>query len=344
MLNSEVKNLRETPFVASSKNNIINIPLGGKILRGHLVLTGTVTLAGGAASGVKAGDGIVNLIKRVKLHATAQDGSRYPDGLIVDATPRSLFRYAMTVRGKYFDELSGSTLGAGAAAAYPIYMAIPLIFQTDNLRKGKGKVQTALNADITAYKSLYLEIETGQVSDCYTGNDRVATYALKLQWVDERENFAGDTLALFQEDHTKLIPAVQERLEDDALPPNGSYLHWLVMTESGATTRTLVDTILNKVVIKGQTIDWKLYYQDIRQSNFDDNVYDIAATATGQFFLDFTDQSLLRGAVPAPGLLVQYDVNNPGGSNADDLLVFTRRIFAPQGYAPASGVNAAQNN
>jgi hypothetical protein len=343
MLNSEVKNLKEIVFTPNSKNNIINIPLGAKILRGHLILTGTVTLAGGAASGTKAGDGIVNLIKRIKLHAVAQDGSRYPDGSVVDATPRSLFRYAMSVRGKYIDELSGSTLGAGAAAAYPIYMAVPIIFQTDNLRKGKGKVQTALNADITAYKSLYLEVETGAVTDCYTGNDRTVTYDLKLQWVDERENFDGDTFALFQEDHVKLIGAAQERLEDDALPPKGSFLHWLVMTESGATTRTLVDTILNKVVIKGQTIDWKLNYKDIRQINIDDNIFDAAATMTGMFFLDFTDQSLLRGAVPAPGLLVQYDVNNPGGSNADDLLVFTRRIFAPQNMQIASGVGAAKN-
>jgi hypothetical protein len=160
-------------------------------------------------------------------------------------------------------------------------MAIPIIFQTDNLRKGKGKVQTALNADITAYKSLYLEVETGAVTDCYTGNDRVATYDLKLQWVDERENFAGDTLALFQEDHVKLIGAAQERLEDDALPPKGSYPAWLVMTESGATTRTLVGHDPEQSRDQGTDDRLEALLPGHSPVNFDDNIFDIAATATG---------------------------------------------------------------
>jgi hypothetical protein len=110
------------------------------------------------------------------------------------------------------------------------------------------------------------------------------------------------------------------------------------------TTRTLADTILNKIVLRGGAIDWKLYANDIRQFNFDDDVFDIAATCTGLYFLDFTDQEMLYGAIDASGLLVQYDVANPGGANNDILRIFTRRGFAPSGYQPASGPNAALNS
>jgi hypothetical protein len=161
--------------------------------------------------------------------------------------------------------------------------------------------------------------------------------------VDERENFDGDTVALFQEDHAVYIPNAQERLQDGALPQDGAYSEWLMLAET-TVNRTLSDNILVKAVIQGAAVDWKLYAQDIRQMNYDDTNYDVADSAAGQYFFDFTDGGLLRGAVAASGLLTQYQVLNPGGANLDDLLIYTRRVFLPVNYAPASGPKAAKNS
>jgi hypothetical protein len=340
MKNSDRRNRFEQQFTPTSKA-IFTLPLNGKILSGKVILYGSLVVSGGAASGtVKGEGGPSNLIRRIIVTATPAPQSRYPGGKVVDCGPRPLLRYAIFQRQKFIAEQSGSVLGSGAAGTYPIYLSIPIYFADANMRR---QVETALNADPSAYQSITVEVDTGVLTDCFTGNDRTVDYSgLHLQWVDDRENFDGDTYVLFQEDHTFLIAAAQERALDKAMPADGAFLQWLIMAEASANL-TLADTLLNRVTLAGSALDYDKYAQDIRQQMFDDNWIDAAQTATGLYFIDFTD-GLISGSVAAVDLDAKFKVANVSGANLDDLLMYTRRVFAPVGYNPARGKGAAKNN
>jgi hypothetical protein len=333
MKNSDRKNRYTKPFVAGSKL-IFTLPLGGKILSGKVILTGSVVVSGGTSSGaIKGEGGPVNLIRRVIVTANPAGGSRYPGGKIVDCTPRSLLRYAITQHnGKFIAEQSGSVLGSGAAGTYPIYLSLPIYFSDANLRR---QVQTALNADPAAYQTIQVEVDTGYLNECFTGNDRTVDYSsLQVQWVDDRENFAGDTLVRFQEDHVYLIPAAQERAMDEAMPQDGAFESWLILTEQSAA-QTLADTILQRVTLDGAAIDYDKYAQDIRSQMLEDEWFDPSQPAAGHYFIDFTD-GLVGGSVAAQTLQAKFKVLNPSGANLDDFLVYTRRLFSPSGYAASN--------
>ncbi|SRR5579883_685012 len=333
MKNSDKRNRFTQQFNAISKN-IFTLPLSGKILQGWVLLTGQIVISGGTTNGTATGDGgPVNLIRRIIVNAIPAANSRYPGGKIVDCSPRALLRYAIFQHnGKYFDALAGSGLGSGAAGTYNVYLAIPIYWADANLRR---QVSTALNADPTAYQTIQVEVDTGTSTDCFAGNDRTWNFSgLQVQWIDERENFGGDTLVRFQEDHIFLIPAANKRALDNAMPLDGSFESILYLAEQN-TSQTLADTILNRVQMAGSTLDYDLYANDIRQNMFDDEWLDPSQSAAGHFFIDFTD-GLVGGSVPAGDLQIQLDLNNPSGSNLDQLRVYTRRLFSPVGYQPAA--------
>jgi hypothetical protein len=81
------------------------------------------------------------------------------------------------------------------------------------------------------------------------------------------------------------------------------------------------------VTITGPTLNFDEYGNDVRQKMFDDEWYDPSQTATGQYFIDFTE-GLLQNSNPAQGVLAQFDVNNVSGANLDQIRFYTRRIFA----------------
>jgi hypothetical protein len=324
------QNRMQTPFIPNSKL-VFTLPLGGKVLKGNVILTGAITVAGGTVNGVQYGEGgPINLIKRVIVTATPANGSRYPGGKIVDDSPRALTRYAiMQHNGKFISEQSGSTLGNGANGVYPIYLSIPIYWADSTLR---NNVATALNTDPGTYASVQVEIDTADLTNCFTGNNGVVTWGgLTVQWADERVALPGDTVVRFSEDHVFLIAAGQKRALDQAMPQDGAFESWLIMAEQSPAL-TLSDALLNKVDVNGNPIIFSKYAQDIRQQMLDDEWIDPAQPATGLYFIDWTD-SVLQNTITAGTLQTRFDVNNVSGANNDDLLIMTRRVFAP---APAN--------
>lgn len=312
---------------------IFTIPPGGKVLRGNIIVAGNVVISGGTTNGAIVGEGgPINIVNWIKVTANRGANSRYPGGRIVDCDPRSLLRYAITEHnGKFIGEQSGSVLGNGAAGTYPIYLSIPIYWADGTLR---NEIQTALNCDLLdstgrpVYSSVQVEVDfVNSLATIFSGNDRVLnTSGLTCQWEDDRLSIATDTVPIVQETHIQQIGASNRRMQDFGLPQDGSFLSWLVMAEQGAAA-LLADTILNRITLQSPTLNLDEYAQDIRQRMYEDNWYDPAQAAAGQFFLDFT-HGLLQNSNPAPGFNVRYDVLNPSGANLDQLRVYTRRAFS----------------
>jgi hypothetical protein len=323
------------PFYTNSPA-IFTLPLGGKIIQGWVILTGTVVIAGGTTNGTAIGEGgPVNLIERIKITATPSAGSRYPGGKIVDCTPRSLLRYAIYQRngGKFVAEQSGSTLGGGAAGTYEIYLAVPIFFADSNLR---NEMATALNTDGPGatpggtYASVQVQVDTADLSACFAGNDRSATSnftGLTVQWVDCRIGLAGDTLVRYQEDHIMQIGATNWRALDEAMPNDGAFESWLFLQEQ-STALTLSNALLEHVVVASPNLNLDLKAPDIYQQMLDNGLIDASQTQTGQLFLDFT-LGMLANSVQAGPIQAYYHVINVSGAYLDDLRIMTRRVFSP---------------
>lgn len=319
--------VRKNPTQYFQKNTMLPfvLPLNGKIGVIYITLSGQVVISGGTANGTAQGEGgPYNLIRRVILRANPANGSRYPGGEIVNCTSRGLMRRGITQYRKLIPDLNGTTLGNGAAGTYQVATVIPIYFADPNVAR---QWQTALNADPAAYQTLQLEVVTGDLANCFAGNDRnIDVSQLQVRVSDERHAFAGDTYCLFQEDHHTYIPQSKQDFVDGGLPSSGAFLDFLVMTLG--TNAAFSDAILNRVKINGPSIHYEIEAQDIRAKMFMGNWYDAAQVATGQYLIDLIDGNNLA-AVNANGLSVQFDVNAPDGANVDDLLIFTRRIFQP---------------
>jgi hypothetical protein len=327
------RNRLQYPFVADTKL-FFTLPPGGKILQGRLILAGQIVVSGVSVAGTLVGEGgPTNLIQRVKIFATAAAGSRYPGGTILDATARSLMRYGITQHsGKLILDQGASTLGSGANGTYPIYLSIPISFADSTLRNNWA---TALNADLVdvtgapIYQSIQVEVDTGDLTSCFVGNNGTVNWSgLTVQWDDDRLGIAGDTNVLYQEEHIALIGAAQQRMLDPAMPQSGNFSNWLFMAESAGGAYTLSDAILQRVTANASTFNFDEYAQDIRQKMLDDEWFDPSQSATGQYFIDWTNGTL-NNANPAAGILAQFQVANPSGSNLDQLRIFTRRYYPP---------------
>jgi len=267
--------------------------------------------------------------------ATAASGSRYPGGTIIDCTPRSLLRYAITQHnGKFIGDQSASVLGNGANGTYQVYTSIPIYFADSTLR---NNVSTALNADLVdpsglpIYSSIQVEVDTGDLTTCFAGNNGVVNWSgLTVQWDDDRLGLTGDTNVIYQEDHIALIGAAQQRMLDPAMPQSGSFTNWLIMAEAAGGAYTLSDAILQRLTAASSTFNFDEYSQDIRQKMLDDEWLDPAQPGTGLYFVDWTNGTL-NNANPAAGILAQFQVANPSGAFLDQLRIFTRRFYSPQG-------------
>lgn len=332
-MNLNAQNRLSKPFIANSKI-IFTLPLGGKIRAGIIALVGSVNVSAGTTSGAVSGEGgPLNLIKRIYVRATPGASSRYPGGDIVDMTPRALIRQAVTQRnGKLIVDLLGSTLGGGAAQNNTIYTPIPIFF-ADGAQM--YSLATALNTDRDpatrqpVYASVQVIIETGDLANCFTGNDRAVDYSgLTVQWIDDRIAIPGDTSVLYQETHELLIAATNKRALDAAMPQDGDFLSWQILAQQSAAL-TLSEGLLNRVVAEGPSLDYDKYALDIREQDFRDEWYDPSLTATGMYYIDFTDGAIQANRVPAGSLGVYFDVNNVSGANLDSLEISTRRIYAP---------------
>lgn len=315
----------KAPFTPGSPV-IFNLDLGSKVQDACISIIGKLVTSGGASNGAVLGEGgPVNLIKHITVTANRAAGSKYPGGKIVDCSPRSLLRYATKQRnGRYYAELNNSTIGNGAAGTYNnLYLPIPIYWADPTSR---NPLASALNLDDGVYKSVQVQIDLAQdLSGCFLGNDRVIdpTSALIVQWEDVRFNQTGDTLPIIQEEHEMLIAATFPQAQDFALPSDGNFTEMLILGELGPN-QTLSDALLNELKISGPTVALDLYGNDIRRRMYDDGWYSVAQSATGQYFIDFTNGSYANSN-PAAGLKVQWDVNSVTGPNADQFRIYTRR-------------------
>jgi hypothetical protein len=306
------------------------------MLMGKVQIQASIVVSGGTTNGAQIGDGIVNLVRRIRVLANKaapnQNGSsRYVDGALVNCSSQALCRFATIERqGKYVAELSGNNLGNGAAGTYNIFLSIPIYFgDSVNL----NNVQTALNlnpVDSTGrpvYSAVQVQIEwAAALGELFAGNDRNMAISGFVRWDDQRLDLSIDPTPLKQEDHYVLIQAAYEEFVDQAMPNDGAFESWLVLAQQGANN-TLSDAIVNRLKMQGPgSINFKRNWQAIRQEMIDSGFYDPSTTMTGQLFLDFTCGSL-RNSNAAAGLQHQFSVNNPSGAGLDQLRIYTRRVF-----------------
>lgn len=344
MKNSNRWNRLAQAFVPNSPL-VFTLPLGGKILKGWVRITGSLVLSGVTAQGTQKGvAGPQRLLSRiiVRVNPSSTSGStRYPGGKIVDCDPESLLQYAIFQRGYYLNDQAAQNFAAGVAGTYPIELAIPIYWADANLHR---QVQTALNADPSAYGSIQVEVDTADITNVFTGWTGTANYSgLQVQWIDDRENFAGDTFVRYQESHDFQIPAANDRALDQAMPQDGAFETFLIQGLQGAQ-EALADTIFQQLTLNGDAIDFQKYAPDIRQQMIDDEWINVKSSpATGLYLVDFTD-GLVGGTINAATLQMYFKVANPSGANLDKLRFFTRRLMAPVGYAAAGGASSARNS
>jgi hypothetical protein len=111
------------------------------------------------------------------------------------------------------------------------------------------------------------------------------------------------------------------------MPLDGAFLSWMILAEQSAAA-TLSDGLLVRVQVDGTPISFDKYMNDIRQKMLDDEWLDPSQSGTGMNFIDWTDQAL-GNSVLAASLQTRFQVTNVSGANLDDLLISTRRVFAP---------------
>lgn len=307
---------------------------GQKVLEARVIIAGQLVVSGGTTSGTIIGEGgPINLIKRIQLYANrAASNTRYPGSYLVDCSARALMRYAIIERqGKFMGDLLGNTLGSGAAGTYTIYTSIPIYFADSTLYQ---EFSTALNMDLVdstsvpIYSQVQVKVDLAtDLTTCFSGNDRVLnTSGLTFQWWDDRLQMPQDTVPILQADHDLQIAAAQTRMLDPAMPTDGLFTSWLIMAEQNTTSKTLSQALLNRVTARGSSFNFDEYANDIQQVMIDEGFYDPSQSLTGQYFIDWTKGGLLNSN-PAAGILLQLDVNNPSGSNLDQLRIYTRRLM-----------------
>ena len=340
-INAEGKNMaaqnrhNRGRFIASNNPVVFDLDKGAKVLNVLLILTGTAVISGGTTngSGPIGEGGPMNLIQRLRITATPGSGSRYWGGDIVDSRIRSILDFAITQQGgKKMGELSGSTLGNGAAGSYPIYLPVPIYFANPEM-VGANQVNTALNMDkvdstgMPVYENVQVKIDLAQdLTGCFAGNDRAISYNnLSVQWDDSRIALSQDTLCLVQTDHDVQIPAANTRLVDFTMPRDGLMLNMLLQAEAG-TSRTLSDALLNRLRFQSPSLDMEEYALDMRTRMFTDGWYDLSQNAIGQYFVDFSN-GIIGNSVDLSTLAMEMDVNNPSGANLDQFKIFIQRLY-----------------
>lgn len=310
----------------------LNINPGDKILSGSVIVEGTATISGSTANGTPICEGgPIGLIKQIRIVANKAAGSRYPGGPLVKCRPQTLLRYAITERGgKFIGEISGSTFGSGANGVYPFYLSIPIYF-ADSLNRNYQ--QTALNADqvdttgAPIYTALQLQVDfITLLSEIFSGNNGTLAITANLQWKDDRLALPFDTTPLVQEDHLDIIQAANSEHVDQSMPNDGAFVSWLLLEQQGSPGFQLASTLLNQLTLRGSTINFQEYADDITQKMLDDGLWDPSQSTAGQKFIDFA-HGLLANSNPAAGLQHVMDINNPSGPGLDRLLIYTRRVF-----------------
>lgn len=314
---------------------VFNLNSGLKVLRGDIIIDGTLTIVNAGAGGTPIGEptqAVINLIRRIKVIANRAPGSRYPNGALVDCSAQALLRYAVSERrGKFFGELLGNgALGAGVAGVYPIHLSIPIFFG-DTMNN--NNVQTALNLDpvdstgAPIYSAVQVQIDfAALLTELFSGSGGTMTFAGLVQWKDDRLGLTSDTVPLIQEDHVAQILAPNDRFVDPQMPTDGFFTQWLILARQNVPGLALSNAILTRLEMQGSSLNYKEFALDIQQAMLDDGIYDPSQSMTGQYFLDWT-KGLLGNANAARGLDHRFSILNPSGAGNDSMRIYTRRTF-----------------
>jgi hypothetical protein len=314
---------------------VFNLNKGLNVLKGNIIITGTLTITNAGAAGTPIGEptqAIINLIRRIRVIGNRAAGSRYPNGALVDCSPQSLLRYATVERqGKFSGELLGvGALGGGVAGAYTFYISIPIYFG-DTLNN--NNVQTALNMNPLdsqgnpIYTAVQVQIDCAALlTELFSGSGGTMVVAAMVQWKDDRLGLSTDTVPLVQEDHYALIQAPNERFVDPQMPTDGFFNQWLVLAQQNVPGLALSNALINRLEILGSSLNYKEEALDIQQAMLDDGLWDASQSMTGQYFLDWT-KGVLGNSNAAAGLQHKFSINNPSGAGNDRLRIYTRRIF-----------------
>ena len=323
----QVENTPSQIFGSSSPLTfVLNPGTGKKVSKLDVCLYGTFTVSGVTTAGTLFGDGgPAGLIQKIKVRLNPAPGSRYPGGNCVNLTPRGVLRLASIRIKKLLLEQSGSTIGNGANGTYGIYMSFPIYF----CHPRSKNFLTALNLDPFAYSSVAVKVYTGNLSNCFSGNNgTMVINSLAVHVKSISHNVPGDSFVKFTEDHVTQIPATKNDFVDTAMPSGGSFTKWLLLTET-TSQATLTDGILNRCEVYGAGAKFELTAQDLRDKILSEGWLDLSANATGHYLFDFIDGDITR-AVPAASIRAKFDINMLSTSYVDGLHFITERVYAPR--------------
>lgn len=319
-------------FGAGNGKVVFTLPLGGYMMEGKVVLRGVVKVVNAGAAGAPIGENPAGLISRVIMEAVPRDGSPYIGGKMKNLSPRSILRNRVYDKGQFVGDQKTPAGLTGAAGDFPIYLELPLRFALPTLKK---PVDTSLNCN--EYKSIQVIIETGGKNTLFSGNEGAFDFSgLFLDWIDRREDMAGDTHILYEEDTYVQLQGNNQRFIVESLPGGGNYLDMLIIAQAGAT-EALSDAIVQKVAIDGSVTQYEKTGDDIKSDGLE--FIDKDQAQTGLYFLPFSPDGLLYGANPVASphdLGMVLDVKNPSGAGNDSLLIRTRRVYWPEQFKPAA--------
>lgn len=330
MQKSEFQENERIQYQAENTGNLHKIPTrtGVMVTRSDFVLSGSLIVSGGTTSGATLGENPGNLaLQSLKIQGFALDPT-YPNGTLVNLSPRTLARRRMfDSQGRRFitDPSLTPTGLSGAAGTFTLNYPIVKYWALDWMSR---PFDIAL--DTGMYSQLLCTLTQGSRDRQFSGNDRVFNYTgvfweitHKFQRYDG--NGTGPIAVVFDDDHVRNIQGANSRLElNNEFPPDGAYIDLAFFTET--TNQALADTIINRITLKSGTEQFYDQYSGPLKNEQEEFIGDASTTTTprvGTYYTQIADDGLITNA--KTNISAVIDQNNPG----TDRLIIARRSCAP---------------
>lgn len=326
MQRSEFQENERILFLAENNPRYHKIPTrtGVMCTRSDFVLSGSLVISAGTTSGTSLGENPGNLaLQTLRIDAARLSGS-YPDGALVNLSPRTL------ARRRIFDHAERRFVGdpnnplpglTGAAGTFTLNYPIVKYWAINWLQR---PFDTAL--DTGMYSQLLATLTQGSRDRQFSGNDRTFSYTGVFWEITHRfqrydGNGNGPQAVIYDDDRVVLISGANSRLElNKEFPVDGAYTDLLFQTET--TNQTLADTILNRATLKSGTEVFYDQYAGPIKVQMEEYIGDGSTTTTprtGLYFAQIADDGLLPNS--KVNISATLDVSNPG----TDRLIVARR-------------------
>lgn len=339
---------RQSEKFDSTNEVVFDLERGGKILRGELILRGSITITNAGAAGTARFPEHIfaGLIKYLDIEVSAASG-RYGnglDGVIRHYSGAKCLRRAMLYNHKFAAELFG-VAGSGAAGTYNIYMPFPVFFALPDMKR---PIEYALNADTDAYNAIRVKVGCGAKTDTMNGNAGTWDFSqLWLEWHDFRENVVGDTYVVKEIEHEFTLSGDKTDQLDKTWEPTGKVLDILVCAQNGSSGAaagfTYADDIVQEVKVAADNCDYQQYGNAIKTSMYRSGTVDWAQAIVGFYHVNFVSSGMKSKAIDAASASIKYDVKNPRGIGNDSLNLLARRYFTPAGFTPIQNGQKGKN-